>query len=498
MNWIETKNLQPVELNKIPNLDIENFLQAILSGANSNWRVVQFYGRDTEKGILLTAVMADDETARLYLTSTLFTDRKSYESLTPKLPSLQLFEREFYEQFKIEPLNHPWLKPVRKGIAGVSKKEKPYEFFTMEGEEVHEVGVGPIHAGVIEPGHFRFLCTGEEVHHLEIQNGFQHRGVENLIIKNREKSSFLLHLAESISGDSVIAHAGTYVRGIEALSATKVSLRAQQIRTIALELERIGIHLGDLSALAGDVAYLTGNSVFGALRTRVINTSLSLCGSRFGRGLLTLGGVNFDINAVLHKTMISSLAQIHKEIELAVEVMFSDSSLLARFEKAGVVTNETAQKIGMVGPAARASGMSLDLRCDHPVESYNNHIVHKLVLHDGDVFSRAYIRALEIKQSFMIIQRLLSQINPREKPEILYPVGKLSPSQLVISLTEGWRGEVAHVIVTNENSKLAHYKIKDPSFHNWLALAMAVRNNGISDFPICNKSFNLSYCGVDL
>lgn len=498
MNWIETKNLQPVDRDKIPCLKLNDFRQAILTGAASNWRLVQFYGRPIPAGTLLTAVMAEDEASKLYISSTLFKQEKSYPSLTPELPAIHLFERDFYEKFQIEPVGHPWLKPVRKGIAGISAEEKPYEFFSMEGEEVHEVGVGPIHAGVIEPGHFRFLCTGEEVHHLEIQNGFQHRGVEKLILKNRERPAFLLHLAESIAGDSVIAHAGTYVRGREALSGTKVSPRAQQIRTIALELERIGIHLGDLSALAGDVAYLTGNSVFGALRTRIINTSLALCGSRFGRGLLMVGGVNFDIHAELHKTMITSLAQIRKEVDLAVEVMFNSSSVLARFENTGSVDYETAKKIGMVGLAARASGISLDLRCDHPSESYCNNAVHKLVLQSGGVFARAYLRALEIKQSFKIIQRLLSQISSHEKPELRQTPGAMAANHLVVSLTEGWRGEVAHIIVTDSHGKIDHYKIKDPSFHNWLGLALSVRNNGISDFPICNKSFNLSYCGVDL
>jgi len=365
----------------------------------------------------------------------------------------------------------------------------------MNGEEVHEVGVGPVHAGIIEPGHFRFSCHGERIYHLEIELGFQHRGIKDLFIKNKHNPLYLLKLAESIAGDTVIGHAGTFARAMESLAGLNVSRQAMIIRTIALELERIGIHLGDLAALSNDVAYLTGNSVLSALRTKVINTTMTICGNRFGRGLISLGGVNNDIDLDLKDKIYNTINKLEDEFNLAAEVLFSSASVLARFEKAGTVLKETAQEIGMVGPAARASGIAIDVRSDHPYGGFSYFPVHKLTLNSGDVFARAYIRYIEITQSIRIIKEQLAALGEGELSRLL---GKLQPESFVISLAEGWRGEISHAVITDGNGLLKRYKIKDPSFNNWLALALAVRKNGISDFPMCNKSFNLSYCGFDL
>ncbi|MBU0712182.1 NADH-quinone oxidoreductase subunit C [bacterium] len=495
MNWAITKNLQAIQVHDIPRLPLNTFREQLLKACKQGKRLVQFFGDAETDGIVLYTVLADDEHSYLYVASTHLKDRREYPSFTNYLPAFHLFEREIFEQFSITPVGHPWLKPVRKGIAEISKAEIPYPFFSMDGEEVHEVGVGPIHAGIIEPGHFRFACVGEEVHHLEIQLGFQHRGIEKLFLEHQDKQQHLLGLAESIAGDTVIGHSGTYARAVEALSGITVSRRAMIIRTIALELERIGIHLGDLSALATDVAYLTGSAVFGALRTSIINTTLALCGSRFGRGLMTPGGVNFDISEEIQGNIRTIIDDIENRIELAAEVMFASSSVLSRFEKTGVVSFETAQQIGMVGPAARASGLALDVRSDHPFGGYIHFPVHKMTLTSGDVFARAYIRYIEIMQSIRIIREQLAHL---PKGELKKELHKLKPHLFVISMAEGWRGEIVHTVITDKDGRLKRYKIKDPSFHNWFGLALAVRGNGISDFPVCNKSFNLSYCGFDL
>ncbi len=495
MNWIEIKNLQAVALADIPRLSMDLFRSQIIAETRAGRRVVQFFGVAEAQKVVVYAVLADDHRARLYIAATAFDKAKKYPSLTPDVPALHLFERELFEQFGIEPDGHPWLKPVRKGIAGINAAERPYSFFEMKGEEVHEVGVGPIHAGVIEPGHFRFSCHGEEVFHLEIELGFQHRGVEDLFIRHRERPGYLLRLAESIAGDTVIGHAGSFVRAIEALGGITVTRRAMLIRTIALELERIGVHLGDLSALAGDVAYLTGKETFAALRTTVINTSLAICGSRYGRGLLAIGGVSFDITKELQQKIETTLSNVEAQVELAAEVMFSSASTLARFEKTGIIAEKTATKIGMVGPAARASGRALDIRADFPYGAYNQFPVHPITYRTGDVFARAHIRYIEIMQSLRMIQEQMTNLNGEALQQ---PQAALRPDRLVVSLAEGWRGEIAHVAITDADGKLTRYKIKDPSFNNWFALALALRNEGISDFPLCNKSFNLSYCGFDL
>ncbi|RJP62123.1 MAG: hydrogenase [Ignavibacteriales bacterium] len=495
MNWIQIKNLQTVSLNDIPVLTVEELRNQLIEQVKNGRRLVQFFGDKVNESIVLYVVVSDDNSSRLFVSSSKFTNEKSYQSFSVDVPSAHLFEREFYEEFGIMPEGHPWLKPVRKGIAGIDENEKPYEFFSMIGEEVHEVGVGPIHAGVIEPGHFRFSCHGEKVHHLEIELGFQHRGVEKLFLQNNNKPVYLTKLSESVAGDTVIGHSGGFIRAMESLMGISVSRRAKLIRTIALELERVAVHLGDLSALSGDVAYLTGNNVFAALRTRVINTTMSICGNRFGRSLMAIGGINFDISSELQSKISSIIDQLDDEINLACEVLFSSASVLERFEQTGVVNNETAVAIGMVGPAARASGVAVDVRSDHPFGGFEYFPVHKLTLPSGDVFARAYIRYIEIQQSIRIIKEQLGGLS---EGELKKDLGEIKKNSFVVSLTEGWRGEIAYTIIIDNDGNLKKVKIKDPSFNNWFGLALAVREEGISDFPLCNKSFNLSYCGFDL
>lgn len=484
------QNLEPVRIKLIPITDIPDFTNGLIHSVQAGWRVVQFFGLKSRRNVRIIAILAEDAASRLYLTSAQIEEGGTYPSLTRDIPSLHLFERELFEAFNIHPKKHPWLKPVKRKAPGPD-----YPFFRMTGDEVHEVGVGPVHAGIIEPGYFRFSCHGEVVDHLEISHGYQHRGVEQLFVNRQDNPHYSLHLAESIAGDSVIGHGSAYVQSVEALSGAAVNTRIAMIRAIALELERLGNHLGDLSALSGDIAYLTGYATFGAMRTTAINTSLSLCGSRFGRGLLKTGGVNFDLTPALAVQIKDTVRILSEMVELAAEVLFNSSSVMARLEKTGVVSQSTASAIGMVGPAARASGLPLDVRADHPSGAYTHFPVHTLCLESGDVFARAYIRYAEIMQSFRIINDLIEQM---DCGPLSVAVGPMKPDALVVSMVEGWRGETAHAAITNSHGRLVQYKIKDPSFHNWFGLALAVRETGISDFPLCNKSFNLSYSGFDL
>ncbi|MCU0821333.1 MAG: NADH-quinone oxidoreductase subunit C, partial [Spirochaetes bacterium] len=296
MKWITTKNNKPVKLKDIPILDPAAIRAQIIKRLQNGLRMISFFGVKSAKAVTIYVVLADDENSRLYVSGADFGNQTEYPSISRDIPAVWNFENEFYEEFGIFPEGHPWLKPVRYSFdrADKTKTMENFPFFKMSGEEVHEVAVGPIHAGVIEPGHFRFMCQGENVHHLEIQLGYQHRGVEKLFIKNRLESP--VHLAESIAGDSVIAHASAYAQAMEGLSGIEISKRAQSIRAIALEMERFAIHIGDLGAIANDVAYLLANSVYGATRTLVINSLLAICGSRFGRGLVRIGGVSSDID----------------------------------------------------------------------------------------------------------------------------------------------------------------------------------------------------------
>ena len=487
MNWIITENNKKINALDIPTLSIEE-IKADLE--KMKMRVIGFFGKQEFSNVRLYIVMADDKVGKLYVTSALFTpDMKSYESFTQNFPAFHIFEREFYEEFGIEPLNHPWLKPVR-------KNQDKYPFFEMKGEDVHQVAVGPIHAGVIEPGHFRFMCQGEKVYDLEIMLGYQHRGVEELFIKNKGYNN---RLAESVCGDSVIAYNLAYSQAMEELSNSAVSSKAQIIRRVALEMERIAIHIGDMGAISGDIAYLMGASIFGITRTLVINTMLEISGSRFGRGLINVGGVNFDIDEKMSEKILKMLEGVEKTVDRTTNVMLKKPSCISRMERTGVVNMETAKSLGAVGMAARSSGVDIDTRFDFNDKWYTSLDVQSPFKATGDVHSRFRLRYKEIKQSMQIVRKLLAKLSEyKVEPKKVTPNQALLPNSMVISMAEAWRGEVVHIALTGANGELLRYKMKDPSFNNWYMLAMAVRNNGVSDFPLCNKSFNLSYCGNDL
>ena len=486
--WIKVKNNTKINLSDIPGMGIDELRRQIIELAK---RPIGFFGKDWGFGcVRLFVILADDANGDLYLSSAIFgPNDKSYESITQDVPAFHMFEREFYEQFGIEPLHHPWLKPVR-------LNQDKYPFFEMEGEEVHQVAVGPIHAGVIEPGHFRFMCNGETVYHLEIMLGYQHRGVEDMMLKNPSNQ-----LAESINGDSAIAYNIAYSQAIEALKGIEISNKALLIRKAALEMERMAIHIGDLGAIAGDIAYLMGAAVFGATRTLVINTMLSFCGSRFGRGLVTVGGVNYDLSEAAIQDALKTFDKVGKDVDRMVNTMLKNSTVMSRLEKTGTVSMERAKEIGLVGMAARSSGVDIDTRFDFPDKWMGElDIKRKPFKASGDVNSRFKLRYKEVKESLSMIRKIFDKLKEyKDEPIIAEGVNNnYSSDAMVISLAEGWRGEIVHIVMTDINRKISRYKIKDPSFNNWYGLALAVRNNGVSDFPLCNKSFNLSYSGNDL
>ena len=486
-NWIVTENNKKINALEIPTVSIDEIKVDV---ENMKMRLIGFFGKKEFENVRLYIVLADDKLGKLYVTSTLFLPHvKSYESFSQNFTAFHIFEREFYEEFGIEPLNHPWLKPIR-------DNQDKYSFFEMPGEEVHHGAVGPIHAGVIEPGHFRFMCQGEKVYDLEIMLGYQNRGVEKLFLDGKNYNN---RLAESVCGDSVIAYNMAYSQAMEVLSGTNISSKAQIIRRIALEMERIAVHIGDMGAIAGDIAYLMGASIFGITRTLVINTMLEISGSRFGRGLINVGGVNFDIDKDLADKIVKMLDGVGKTVDRTTKVMLKKPTCISRMERTGVVSSETAKQLGAVGMAARSSGIDLDSRFDFRDSWYTSLDVIKPFKATGDVHSRFKLRYKEIKQSIKIVKSFLKRLQDfSDEPCKVLANKSLASNSFVISITEGWRGEVVHIALTGASGELLRYKIKDPSFNNWYMLAMAVRNNGISDFPVCNKSFNLSYCGNDL
>lgn len=501
----QTRNGRPISLKSVPEFATAAFLQWIRNGIQEGGRVASYFASPKpEGGLQLFAVLANDEDGILAVAQTALQEMQ-IDSLANECPQIQLFEREMAEQYGIQPAGHPWLKPVRYhhsyGDAldvwgrGTGDDIAPAvtNFFRVAGDEVHEVAVGPVHAGVIEPGHFRFQCHGEEVFHLEIALGYQHRGIERAIFGGPHKRT--VFQMETAAGDTTIGHTLAYCQAVEALSGASISARANAIRGIALELERLANHTGDLGALAGDVAYLPTASFCGRLRGDFLNMTADLCGSRFGRGLVRPGGVAFDLGAQQVQRLRERLTTAHKEVREAVNLLWNAPTVMERFENTGRVSLEDAEAIGLVGPAARACGILRDIRHDFPAGIYRFVHLPVMTAHHGDVNSRAFVRWLEIQQS---VQFILKQLDSLPQSGIRNPARPMAANSMAVSLTEGWRGEICHVAITGSDGRFTRYKITDPSFHNWFGLALALRDGQISDFPLCNKSFNLSYCGHDL
>jgi Ni,Fe-hydrogenase III large subunit len=485
----------------VPCHPVETFRAQVADAVARDWRLVSLFGLpDGGRETRLVAILADDAHGALAATSAAVADR--YPALTPDCPSAHLFEREIAEQCGVTPEGHPWLKPVRRhppdhlppGRMAAPIDREAYPFFRITGEEVHEVAVGPVHAGIIEPGHFRFQAHGEEILFLEIMLGYQHRGVERLLESlDRVRATWV---AESIAGDTVIGHAEAWCGVIEALSRCHKSARAQAVRGIALELERLANHLGDLGALSGDIAFAPAAAEFGRLRGDCLNLLMTLSGNRFGRGLVRPGGVAFDVTPAIAAEMSDRLLDLRRQFAPVADLFFETDSVLARLEGVGKVTRERCLELGCVGPVARASGVERDVRHDHPYGIFRFTHIPVASVEAGDVAARALVRRLEVERS---LEFLIEQVAALPRGAHQVPAsGGLVPEELAVGLVEGWRGEIAHVALTDAHGRLRRYKVKDPSFHNWAALAAAMPGNQISDFPLCNKSFNLSYAGHDL
>jgi Ni,Fe-hydrogenase III large subunit len=499
MSYISIKNNQTISVLAIPELEYKLFLEqnVFTLMKRPGAHCVNYFGFYDGSKVKLICCIADDEQHDIKISCCVVNAKESLPSFSQHNLVFEKFEREIHENFGIDYTNHPWLKPVRYAFNRFNKKNTigNYPFFSIESEELHEVGVGPIHAGIIEPGHFRFICNGEQILHLEIQLGYQHRGIEQLFL---EKKNLLqrITLAESIAGDCVAGHSIAFVNLWESLCDFQPDRHLQVARTIALELERIAIHTGDLSGMCTDVAYQLGSAVYGRLRTPIINFFQKWCGNRLAKSLIRAGKNNFPFTAELARELTALLEEYEKDFEEISEELFSLPSGLARFEKTGVITNEQAITLGTVGISARMSAVKRDIRSSHPHDLYAELNHQMLIKNHGDVHSRARLRKKEINQSIGYIRQMIQGL-PQNEP-LSEPLSSPASDSFTLSLVEGWRGEICHCAITDNTGTLIHYKIKDPSFHNWLAVAIAVRNNEISDFPICNKSFDLSYCGHDL
>lgn len=505
MDYISIMNNSSLPLSFVPEADYGTFsgVNTALLDGHPGRHCVTFHGIPEREKVRLICAIADDHTGMIFLSSCVVGTGDALPSFSARVPAFERFEREIHENFGVQYLDHPWLKPVRYPFnrADRSQTIANYPFYSMESDELHEVGVGPIHAGVIEPGHFRFICNGEQILHLEIQLGYQHRGVEDLLLR-RPALLQQATVAEGIAGDTVVGHTTAYCMVREALGGFRESREMALSRTVALEVERMAIHTGDMAALCTDVAYQLGSAVFGRLRTPLVNFFQEWGGNRLAKGLIRPGKNPFPFTPQLAERLSVILDLYERDFEEMSAMLFHLPSALSRFERTGVVTAEDLLSIGAVGMSARMGGVARDIRSSHPSHLYPLLGHQPVVKHHGDVFSRLQIRRDEIRQSIQYLRKLMTLLSEAGEPDEPGEAGELqevmSPDMLALSLVEGWRGEICHCAITGEKGELRHYKVKDPSFHNWMALALAVRNNEISDFPICNKSFNLSYCGHDL
>ncbi len=430
------------------------------------------------------------------------------EALTRDIPAIHVYEREIAERYGVHFAGQPWDKPLRYPYDRHHRDDSidTYPFYTIDGRELHEVHVGPVHAGIIEPGAFRFLCDGERIVHLEIALGYQHRGVEALIAGTSDRLRQIL-LGESIAGDTVLGH-GIAMAGILEAGVGHDAWAGHEVirceRAVALEMERLAVHIGDTAALCMDMAYQTGHVACEALRTLVINAMQQWCGNRFGKGLVRPFGAHYRLTLERAKYIESTLAEVIRRYRTVGRDLLSTPSVLARLEGMCPVTREQALRVGAVGPSARMAGLNRDARCAfgfYPLEGFKPVVIDaEADGTNGDLLARLKMRLREAEVSYAMIGAGCKELAGRWFEGYPAPdYGRALPREaLVFSLVEGWRGEICHVALTDAAGEVAAYKVYDPSLHNWMMLALSVRGEQISDFPVSNKSFNLSYCGHDL
>jgi Ni,Fe-hydrogenase III large subunit/Ni,Fe-hydrogenase III component G len=435
-------------------------------------------------------------------------DKPEFASLTDAIHAVNWQEREVQDLFGLKLLGHPnprrcalhddWPEvfPLRKDF-DLHNELPPFQgerhkMRTVEGEGVFQVPVGPVHAGIIEPGHFLFSVAGEPVLYLQLRLAYTHKGTEKLF--ENLPVTHGVRLAESISGDSSFAHATAFCHAVERAAGVEAPPRARALRTLCLELERIHNHLGDIGAICTDVAFITANMHGMRLKERVLRLNEQLTGNRLLRGMARLGGVRFDFDAAQCQALGELIDGLKPECESWFEIIRESSGLRDRLETTGVLKPEVARNLGVVGLAARASGVDRDLRRDFPHAFYDRVRFTVPVFPEGDVQRRLVVRREEIFQSFAIIRQTLAQL---PDGPLHVEIGELPADRTALGYTEGWRGEIFHWIRTAPGVRLARCKVKDPSLQNWPALSEAILGNIVPDFPVVNKSFNLSYSGTD-
>ncbi len=445
------------------------------------------------------------------LTMKLREDALAYGSITPLVPAAHWYEREMRDMFGIIPEGHPDPRPLcLHGIYGdvyplrrdvttddIKKsvdfsREDGYFFMRVKGEGVYEIPVGPVHAGIIEPGHFRFSAVGETIYHLDPRLFFTHKGTEKLFESRGFENG--VELAERISGVSSFSHSSAYCMAVERMAGMDISPRAKAVRTLVIELERLYNHIGDIGNMCAGTGFALGYAKGAILKESLMALNARLTGSRYLRGINVIGGVTRDVFDAADD-VISTLDGVKTGFKHFMEFLLDSISHIERLEGTGLLSREIALKMGATGPAARASGISDDIRRAHPHLSYGSLIFEAHTYQKGDVYSRMMVRREEAECSFSIIDSLIER---RHEGELRMPAGKFPAGGSALGYTEGPRGSVFYWIKASGDGSPLRVKVRSASFCNWPLVSYAIHGNIVPDFPLVNKSFNLSYSGCDL
>jgi Ni,Fe-hydrogenase III large subunit/Ni,Fe-hydrogenase III component G len=433
-----------------------------------------------------------------------------FPSIAAKHPVANWFEREIMDYFGPTPDGHPnqnrvalhddWPEGVwalrkdfdgRQTVPRTGGQFRPYRPVTGEG--VFHLPVGPVHAGIIEPGHFRFGVAGEPILYLQLRLFYVHKGIEKRFERLPWRHG--LFLAESISGDTAVGHALAYAHAIERLAGVEPPPRAQHLRVVLLELERVYNHVADIGAIATDVAFTVPASRAQALREGLVRIQERLFGSRLLRGTVALGGVKCDLTVGQRRELLLHLERFEREFDGLVTLLIDSGTFTDRVDGTGILQTQIARDLGVVGIVGRASGQDLDLRRDQPHDAYSGFSFTVPVEEGGDVRARLMVRAREVEQSLSILRQVLEGL---PGGVVLSPLPDVLPAEgSALGWAEGWRGECLHWVRTDAQGCLDRVKVTDPSFKNWPAIVRAVPGNIVPDFPVINKSFNLSYSGND-
>jgi Ni,Fe-hydrogenase III large subunit/Ni,Fe-hydrogenase III component G len=496
---------------KIARSDAPTLAEFLLRDFQASLILMVANDRRSDKGVFeIHYLFANDrDNWFLHATEELATSRPTIVSMATFYYPASRFEREIADLFGIKAVRHPdtrplvrhafWPEdyfPLLKDSAppdDFKDDGKPFPFQQVSGEGVYEIPVGPIHAGIIEPGHFRFSVVGETVIDLKIRLYFTHKGTEKLFEGRLPAEG--VELAERISGDTTIGHSLAYCQALEALSATEVPARARFLRVILLEMERLYNHIADFGMIANDVGFSFANAHCSRLRERLLRLNKQLTGNRLLRGGIVPGGVGNDLPKGI--ALPAELDAILYDFNEVVNICFRNSILMDRLIGTGTLTNKTATDHGVLGFVARASGIDFDARRDHPFAAYNElqYPCKVSVYLAGDVYSRALIRVDEARESVNLIREAFHNLPPGRLSTPLNPLPAFEPA---FGIVEAWRGAILHWVMADGEGRMYRVKIKDPSFVNWPALSFALLKNIVPDFPVCNKSFNQSYSGNDL